>query len=145
MQLLVGAYFLPFFRSHRLSALVETRLLVDTPTGARTGRHRIPDVMVLQLPFQMGRVIHDVPVVAVEIKSPGDTLDDIVERCMDYQELGILNILIMDPDKRRMYTFSDRALHMELSPIVLTIPGHPDILFDPSTIYHEMSERTEQP
>src|SRR5690242_12629804 len=75
LQVSVPAYFHQFRQSHRLKVFSGTRLLVNR----RTGRHRIPDVMAVETPVQKGRVVHDVPVIVVEIKSPDDTFDDIVD------------------------------------------------------------------
>ncbi|HLK65078.1 MAG TPA: Uma2 family endonuclease [Bryobacteraceae bacterium] len=108
LQVIVGAFFREFRRSHRITAFTETRLLVDT----KTNRHRIPDVMAVGSPFQKGRVVVDVPAIVVEIKSPDDTFDHIVDRCFDYQRLGVINILVMDPDNQRAWVFEHGDLRL---------------------------------
>lgn len=86
-----------------------------------TGRNRIPDVMVLENPYTKGRVVTDVPAVAIEIKSPGDTLDEVIGKCLEYADLGVPNIVVLDPDHRRQYIFTNQALQL-VSSILLTLP-----------------------
>ena len=108
LQTIVGSYLRQFRQSHRITVFTETRLLVD----AKASRHRIPDVMAVENPFQKGRVVVDVPAIVVEIKSPDDTFDDIVDRCFDYERLGAVNILVMDPDNRRAWLFEHGDLRL---------------------------------
>jgi Uma2 family endonuclease len=90
-----------------------------------TGRHRIPDVMALDLPFTPGRVVVDAPAIVVEIKSPDDTFDDIVGRCFDYEAMGIGAILVMDPDNSRAWRFKHGNLQLlGESTGVLSLGGH---------------------
>ena len=86
-----------------------------------SGRHYVPDVMVVELPYARGKVVTDVPAVVFEIKSPDDKLDDVFEKCLDYASLGIQNIIVLDPDHRRQYRFANSALQLVTS-IVLHLP-----------------------
>jgi len=99
LQTMIAGYFLGFRSSHRVQVLVEARLGV----GDRT---RIPDVMVLQTPYTRSKVTVDVPLVVVEVKSPDDRFDDVMEKCFEYSKLGVAYILVFDPDHRRMYRFT---------------------------------------
>ncbi len=111
IQLKVGAFFLGFEESHKLAIFVAARLSVDPATG----RHRVPDVMVVERPFRKGKAITDVPAIVIEIKSPDDTLDDILDRCLDYEKLGVRNILVLDPDRKRTFRFEQAALRLDTS------------------------------
>ena len=86
-----------------------------------TGRHRIPDVMVLEEPYTKGKVVTDVPAIVIEIKSPDDTLDELMDKCLEYAALGIRNIVVLDPDHKRQYVFANSALQLSTS-IVLHLP-----------------------
>lgn len=86
-------------------------------------RTRIPDVTVLRLPYTSGRIAVDVPLVVVEVKSPDDTFDDIMEKCFEYATLGVSYILVFDPDHRRMYHFTNSNLIMTLAVNVVAGPG----------------------
>src|SRR5260370_39770669 len=101
LQIIVGSFLRQFRQSHRITAFTETRLLVD----AKTNRHRIPDVMAVENPFQKGRVVVGVPAIVVEIKSPDDTFDCIVDPCFDYEQIRGVNIPVMDPDNKRAWLF----------------------------------------
>ncbi|HEV3199109.1 MAG TPA: Uma2 family endonuclease [Bryobacteraceae bacterium] len=107
LQNIVGAFFLRYLKSHRIRACTETRLRVDT-----SGVYRVPDVLVLEIPYQKGKVVTDVPAVVVEIKSPKDTFDEIVDRCFEYEKLGVPNILVVDPDNKRAWLFQHGNLQL---------------------------------
>ena len=68
--------------------------------------------MVLEVPYTNGKVVVDVPAIVVEIKSPDDTFDDLVDRCFDYQKLGVANIVVMDPDNKRAWLFQQGDLQL---------------------------------
>lgn len=106
LQLTVGAFLQQFRRKHRINVFTETRLLVDVSTN----RHRIPDVMAVGVPYERGRIVKDVPAIVVEVKSPDDTFDDILNRCFDYEKLAVQNILVMDPDNQRAWMFREHHL-----------------------------------
>src|ERR1039457_3464900 len=101
LQAFLAIFFGQFRKSHRIGVFTETRLLVDAPSG----RHRIPDFMVLEIPYTLGKVVVDPPAIIVEIKSPDDTFDDIVDRCFDYEKLTVAGIVVMDPDNKRAWLF----------------------------------------
>ncbi len=108
LQTIVAAFFWQFRTSHRIHVFTETRLLMD----ATSGRYRIPDVLVLNTPYRKGKVVVDIPVIVIEIKSPDDTFDDIVDKCFEYEMLGVSNIVVMDPDNRRAWLFTKGNLQL---------------------------------
>ena len=108
LQTILASYFYGFRNSHRIRVFTEARLLVD----AKSNRYRIPDVMVLEVPYQQGKVVTDVPAIVIEIKSPDDTFDDIVDKCFEYERLGIPHILVMDPDHQRAFAFEQSTLRL---------------------------------
>ena len=68
--------------------------------------------MIVELPYSQGKVVVDVPAIVVEIKSPDDTFDDIVDRCFDYQKLTVGAIIVMDPDNKRAWLFQHGNLQL---------------------------------
>jgi Uma2 family endonuclease len=106
LQSLVIIYFGQYRKSHRIRVFPEVRLQV----GAR--RHRIPDVLVLEIPYNHGKLVTDVPAITVEIKSSDDTFDYIFDKCVEYEALGVRNILVMDPDNRRAWLFEQNNLRL---------------------------------
>jgi Uma2 family endonuclease len=106
LQSLVIIYFGQHRKSREIQVFTEGRLQV----GAR--RFRIPDVLVLEIPYNRGKIVTDVPVITVEIKSPEDTFDDIVDKCLEYEALGVRNTLVLDPDHRRAWLFEQNNLRL---------------------------------
>jgi Uma2 family endonuclease len=106
LQAIVAAFLLQYRKSNKIKVFTETRLRMDA------SRHRIPDVMVLEMPYQKGKVISDIPVITVEIKSPDDSFDDIVDKCLEYEALGVRNILVMDPDHSRTLLYEQKNLRI---------------------------------
>ena len=107
LQIIVGVFFAQYRKSHRVRAFAETRLRMDI-----SGAYRVPDVMVVEIPYQKGKVVTDAPAVVVEIKSPDDTFDEIVNRCFEYEKLAVGNILTMDPDNKRAWLFQHGNLNL---------------------------------
>ncbi len=137
LQIILGAYFGQFRKSHRIKTFAETRLLVDRPTS----RHRVPDILVLGIPYTKGKVVVDAPAVIVEIKSPEDTFDDIVERCFDYERLAAPNILIMDPENRRAWRFVQGSLEIIALPAIdLMLPSGLKLNFPAAQLFAEIDE-----
>ncbi|HUS05027.1 MAG TPA: Uma2 family endonuclease, partial [Bryobacteraceae bacterium] len=73
-------------------------------------RYRIPDVMVLERPIKPGKVVEDVPAVTIEIMSPDDTFEQVLEKCNEYQALGVRHIVLMDPEHSRHYVFASAPM-----------------------------------
>jgi len=94
LQTLIAGFFLQYRKTHDLAIFTETRLSMQ---GGH--RFRIPDVMVLHRPYKKGKVIVDVPTLVVEIKSPDDTLGEMIAKCIEYERLGVSSILVVDPDR----------------------------------------------
>jgi Uma2 family endonuclease len=117
LQVIVGSYFRQYRKSHRIVVFADARLQVRPQ-----GDYRLPDVMVLEAPYRSGKAATDVPAVIVEIKSPDDTFDDIVDKCFEYEALGTPNILLMDPDNRRAFLFERGTLrYLEAGSVQLTL------------------------
>jgi Uma2 family endonuclease len=138
LQTIIAVFFSQYRKSHKISVFTETRLRVK----AATGRHRIPDLMVVEAPYTKGKVVVDVPAIVVEIKSPDDTFDDLVDRCFDYQDLGVPNIIVMDPDNQRAWLFRQGTLQLlseATVPLHLARNGMP-IDFPVARLFTELDE-----
>src|ERR1035438_419389 len=57
LQTILGVFFSQYRTSHRIRVFTEGRLLVD----AATGRHRVPDLMVLSVPYTDRKRVVDPP------------------------------------------------------------------------------------
>jgi Uma2 family endonuclease len=118
LQTIIAAYFHSIRKELRIRALTACRLQLNPATG----RHVLPDVMVVEGPYKGGRTIVDVPAVAIEIKSPDDTFDSIIDKCFEYTAFGVANIVVVDPDSRRQFVFADNALQLVPALIPLHLP-----------------------
>jgi Uma2 family endonuclease len=134
LQSLVIMYFGQHRKSHKVKVFAEARLQV----GAR--RHRIPDVLVLEIPYNQGKIVTDVPAITVEIKSPDDKFDDIVDKCFEYETLGVGNILVMDPDHRRAWLFEQNSLRLLPGASVQLHLAHGTLDFPFAEMFAELDE-----
>jgi Uma2 family endonuclease len=139
LQALLAMFFGQYRKSHRIRVFAETRLRVD----AARGRHRIPDVMVLEVPFSPGKVVVNVPAIIIEIKSPDDTFDDIVDRCFDYEKLTVGNIVVMDPDNKRAWLFQQGNLKLLTGATIQLSLSRQVIDFPFSQLFAELDEANE--
>ncbi len=99
-QALLAAYFLGRKNEWRLWALTEQRVQVTSH------RFRIPDVCVLQPDAPYEQIVSTPPLICIEILSKDDSFASIVDRLDDYISMGVANIWVIDPHKRRAYTYN---------------------------------------
>ena len=133
LQALLAIFFHQFSITHGIRVIVECRLLMD----AATSRCRIPDVMVMEGRYKKGKVITDIPVAVVEIKSPEDRLRELTEKCREYAALGVPNILVLDPDRRRLYVFENSALQLVESCVLRLPKSGTEIAFQADQLFDE--------
>jgi Uma2 family endonuclease len=139
LQALLAMFFGQYRKSHKIRVFTETRLLVDVASG----RHRIPDVMVLEVPYTAGKVVVDVPAIVVEIKSPDDTFDDLVDRCFDYEKLSVGNIIVMDPDNLRAWLFQQGSWRLMAGTTIQLNVSQEPIDFPFSQLFAELDDANE--
>jgi Uma2 family endonuclease len=118
LQFFIGEFFQAKSREFRIKQFVEVRLRLN----AVTGRHVVPDVMVVERPYTKGRIVVDVAAVVIEVKSPEDRFDEIIDKCFEYAAAGIENIVVIDPDSRRQAVFAGNALQFVEPLIRLHLP-----------------------
>jgi Uma2 family endonuclease len=134
LQTIVAIYLGQFRKAYRINVLTETRLLM------KTGRYRIPDIMVLERPFREERVVREVPAVTIEIKSPDDTFDDVLDKSLEYAELGVPNIVVLDPDNERQYVFANRALQLSTITSLYLPSSNASLPFVVDDIFEQFNE-----
>jgi Uma2 family endonuclease len=106
----------------------------------KNGRYRIPDIMVLERPFREERVVREVPAVTIEIKSPDDTFDDVLDKSLEYAELGVPNIVVLDPDNERQYVFANRALQLSTITSLYLPSSNASLPFVVDDIFEQFNE-----
>jgi Uma2 family endonuclease len=84
----------------RIFALTEQRVRVSTT------RFRIPDVCALHADAPDEDVIAHPPFLCVEILSKDDTVTSVTDRLDDFLRMGVENVWLIDPLKRRGYRYT---------------------------------------
>jgi len=105
-------------REWGIRAVVEQRIRVS----AR--RYRIPDVCIISRDQPIEPVFTHPPLVCIEVLSKDDTLTSLEDRVDDYVALGVGNIWVLDPVKRRAYVCT-KGSFKEPEEGILLVPGSP--------------------
>jgi Uma2 family endonuclease len=96
----------------QIHALPECRLKI------RSGKYRVPDVMVLPVAGSYPPVIEQPPLLCIEVVSPDDRLADLVTRAGDYLTLGVPITWIFDPKTKQSFIYSDQGTVESFDPIL---------------------------
>jgi len=88
-----------WFRMRR--ELLRLQALTEMRTRVASGRFRIPDVVVCELPMPDEDVITTSPYLCIEVMSPDDTITAMQDRLDDYLNFGVPNVWVVDPWKHR--------------------------------------------
>jgi Uma2 family endonuclease len=72
-------------------------------------RFRIPDVCVVHQDAPCEQIVTTPPLICIEILSKDDSFSSIVDRLDDYVSMGVANIWVIDPHKRRAYTYGAKG------------------------------------
>jgi len=99
LQIWLGYWFLTHREDWRVVPLTEQRVQVS-PTN-----FRIPDVCLREASDPFEKILHRPPLLCVEIMSSEDRLALVRERAKDYVRMGVNNVWIIDPHKRRADVF----------------------------------------
>jgi len=103
---------------------------------------RIPDVCVVRLGSPVGRIVRTPPLLCIEILSDGQTLNDMRDRVADYLRMGVENIWLVDPIRRRTWTVdgtADAIGFQDLDTFEFAISGTP-IRIPLADIYQELDD-----
>jgi len=93
------------------------------------GRCRIPDVCVT-LERPKTDVLEAAPFLAVEILSRRDEMTEVLEKLEEYVAAGVPNVWVIDPRKKKLYTFAAHRLEEVLDSPAITEPPHIRVEFD---------------
>ena len=100
-----------------IEVVVEQRLQVAPK------RFRIPDVLAVRTPLPEEEVFTSPPYLCVEVMSPDDTMSSLQDRIDDYLHLGVPNLWVIDPWKRRAWTVTATGWHTSLDGFLRTSDG----------------------
>lgn len=105
LQTFLAALFVNNRNNWGVLGLVEQRLRV------RTGKYRVPDLLVLPLDYDRSQqVVTIAPLLCIEILSPDDDMPRILERCWEYNELGVPESWIFDPETKSAFVAKDHVV-----------------------------------
>jgi Uma2 family endonuclease len=99
---------------------------VEARVRVASTRVRLPDVVVDKA-GQWPPTLINPPMIAIEILSPSDSFTELAEKLRDYEEMGIPNIWIIDPQVRRSWFYEGSLIEKNRlivadSPIYLDVP-----------------------
>lgn len=105
LQRILVMHFMQCSQSMRIEALPECR------TRTRLSRFRVPDVIVVQTPFDTNaRYYEGVPLAMIEILSPDDRVATTLARFGECDAMGVPFIIQMDPQARVTHVFESGSL-----------------------------------
>ncbi len=98
------AFFIKWLAQHEndwgLEACPELRLRISS------GRIRVADIAILPIKTPFEAVPTRPPVAVVEVLSPQDRVSRYQERLDDYRAMGVANVWVIDPMRRKAYDCS---------------------------------------
>jgi len=100
-----------WFISHQSDWRVRVMSEVRTPVSKT--RVRLPDVYVVSMEgAAAGEIRVTPPLLAIEILSPDDRMNRVIERLDDLLEMGVENLWLLDPEERTAYTYTASGLKL---------------------------------
>lgn len=96
--------------------------------------YRLPDVSFWSSP---GRPADDaVPTLAIEVRSPGQTVGELRQKCRFFRRNGVHVAWLVDPETRTVEVFeSDRDAETLAAPAVLSSPALPGFELDLAALF----------
>jgi Uma2 family endonuclease len=115
-------------------------VLPSCRTKVSETRCRVPDVIVMQRPFRETKsAVVDAPLIVIEILSPEDRVPETIERLRDYQQMGVPNIVLMDPVDRTTFLFFSGDL-VQRDVAGFEVPGKGTLPFDIRELLKRLDE-----
>ena len=116
-------------RGNGVVGLISYRIRVS-PTRVRVG-----DLVILRANAPRERVAVTPPLLCIEIMAPQDTLQTTKLVLLDYFNIGVEHLWLIDPQSRQTYTFTAMGLHKQCGP--LTVPGY-NLHLDTDALFTEL-------
>ena len=79
------------------------RARVELRLNVRSGRYRVPDILVFDRSLPREEIITHAPLLCVEVLSPEDRMSEMDERVNDYLNMGVACVWILDPRRRKAF------------------------------------------
>lgn len=96
----------------------------------KTSRYRVPDVCVRARIAPSEQIVRNPPLLCIEVLSPEDTVLKTRERVLDYLDMGVPEVWILDPTRRSvtvccgltMVEHTGGTLTVPETPVAISIP-----------------------
>jgi len=110
-----------WFLRHQQTLLLEPMPEMRVQVGS--GRVRIPDVVVSEMPIPNEPVFTSPSYLYVEVMSPEDTMAGLQDRVDEYLKFGVPNIWVLDPWKHRGWRVTEAGWATATDGIMRTADG----------------------
>jgi Uma2 family endonuclease len=134
LQAILLFHFRRFEKEYSLKVLPELRIQVT-----ERARYRIPDILLASVPLKARKVLLDAPLVVIEILSPEDRQQDILDRFADYESIGVQHLIQLDPKQHVARRYQNGSL-IRTDFQSLSLPGRPDLPFDSAAIFQQLRQ-----
>jgi Uma2 family endonuclease len=114
------------------------RTFPEQRVQTRSRNYRIADFCAVPVGTPVQPILYTPPLICVEILSRGDSLGDMQERVDDYVGMGVQNIWLFDPIRRRAWTADSSGIHPLLG-AEFSVPGTP-IRIPLADLYAELDD-----
>ena len=133
VQKAIAAIFFNNRSTWGLRSITEQRVQV-LPT-----RFRIPDVCVVPSNQRIQKIHRTPPLLCVEVLSPEDRFQRVLERVQEYTRMGVSHVWIIDPMSREIWTVEGTGGPVPLEVQELTLAGTP-VRIPVADIFGEIDE-----
>jgi Uma2 family endonuclease len=120
IQMTLGAFLFQRRAEWGICVLPEQRVQVS-PT-----RFRVPDICVVLASDPVEPIVRKAPLLCVEILSREDTVTRLNERLLDYFQMGVRYVWVIDPLTHRAFCYTPGEMHEVLDGMLRT--NGPDVL-----------------
>ncbi len=107
-------------------------------------RFRIPDVCLLAADDPKEPIVRKPPIVCIEVLSPEDRMSAVEEKMLDYFEMGVRHVWVIDPERRTAFDYTRRSARetnkREVVNGILSVAGSP-IALPIADIFDKLSRR----
>jgi Uma2 family endonuclease len=104
LQMLLGRYLSNREAEWGIVVVTEQRVPV------KTGRFRVPDFLAVTTPAAATAIVHEPPLLSIEILSRDDRMQDMQERIDDYPGFGVACVWILNPPARHGCLYSSESM-----------------------------------
>ena len=102
-------------------------------------RYRVPDVMLCPVPLPPGKIVNSIPWAVIEILSPDDRLSEQLARFRDYKKIGVLHMVLLNPEELVAYRFDEKGSLLETQFTSLDLPSG-SLPFDTEALFRQLEE-----